>query len=172
MEFVVYWLLKLLFLKKSNTRLLSRLVRFSFHALYVQLKGSILRLNGFLVYLLGFNKERIEGSCFVRLVQSSVVLIDFSFVERGETEPLLYKSFHCGFIRTYQEWEECERIASLSGKQWERSLSVLFKAPASQVFIIKCAGPCLGHLVSLNLHLKNRTDYFLWYLNADNRGTV
>ena len=103
--------------EKSNTRLLSRLVQFSFHVLYVQLKGSILRLNGFLVYLLGFNKERIEGSCFVRLVQFSIVLVDFSFVERGETDPLLYRSFHCGFIRKYQEWEESEKIASLSGKQ-------------------------------------------------------
>lgn len=50
-------------------------------------------MNGFLVYLLGFNKERIEGSCFVRLVQSSVVLIDFSFAERGETEPCSTRVF-------------------------------------------------------------------------------
>lgn len=49
-----------------------------------------LQIDGSLVHSLGFNAERVEGSCFVRLVQFSIVLIDFSFVERGETD----RSFH------------------------------------------------------------------------------
>lgn len=87
-------------LKKSNTRRDIGGVFFLCPSCSVERKH--LQIDGSLVHSLGFNAERVEGSCFVRLVQFSIVLIDFSFVERGETDPSLCKSFRCGFTGRYQ----------------------------------------------------------------------
>lgn len=87
----------------------------------------------------------------MRLVQSSVVLIDFSFVERGETEPLLYRVFTVDSLEHTRSEKNVRGLLLFQVNNGKDPLSVL-EAPASQVFIIKCAGPCLGHLVSLNLH--------------------
>lgn len=71
---------------------------FLFHTLHAPSKGSIFRFDGFVVYLLPFYREHIEGRHFVCSVQFSIVLIDWSFGEQGEADrPLLCKSFHYGF---------------------------------------------------------------------------
>lgn len=81
--------------KTSNTRLLYGLTVFSFHVLYAKLKGSIFSFDDFVVYLLHFNKEHNEAGCLCCLVLFSIPLIDCSFVEQSDINPLRYKSLHC-----------------------------------------------------------------------------
>lgn len=61
----MYSLLKLLFLKNQILDHCMDWQCFLFMSFYAKLKGSIFNFDDFVVYLLHFNKECIEASCFV-----------------------------------------------------------------------------------------------------------